>query len=187
MSQIGDPPFGSYSSAIDATLEMPEESKLSVNILRRKYKQKLPYRALIEKTYFDGSKAFQVAKGVYEGVSTSEIIVDYSEIEFLNAKSRYEDSPGLVFKYSDNERTWFNLGSDDLYTPPHVKQPVGVWGPSKHIEEGFCSVGDVVGQGYDYPDVQHLLVHAVKPGALVKPIGYFEQFDDTGSGVDTPV
>ena len=114
----------SESSSIDATLEMPEESQLSVNILRRKYKQNIPYSALIEKTYFDGNKAFQVAKGVYEGVSTSEIIVDYSKIKFLNGESRYEDSTGLVFKYGDNEKTWFNLGSDDLYKKPHVKQPV---------------------------------------------------------------
>ena len=177
----------SDSTVVDATLEMPEESQLSVNILRRTFKQNIPYRSLIEKTYFDGSKAFLVTKGVYEAVSTSEIIVDYGEIKFLNGDSRYEDSPGLVYKYGENKKTWFNLGSDDTYIPPNVKQPVGIWGPSTDIEDGFCSIGDVAVQGYDYPEVQHLLVHAVKAGALVKPIGYFEEFDDTGSGVDTPV
>ena len=30
-------------------------------------------------------------------------------------------------------------------------------------------------------------MRAIAPGALVNPIGFFEEFDDTGSGTDTPV
>ena len=35
--------------------------------------------------------------------------------------------------------------------------------------------------------MEHFLVHAIQPGALVPPVAFFEEFDDTGSGVDTPV
>ena len=175
------------ATSVDATLEMPEDSRLSVSISRREYTQKIPFRSIIEKTYVDGTVGFQTIKGIYKGVSTSEIVVDYGEIIFLNASSRYEDSPGLVYKKSENERVWENRGSEDQYTPPDEKQPVGIWGPSKNIEEGFCSMGDVAVQGYDYPEVEHFLAHAIQPGALVPPIGFFEEFDDTGSGVDTPV
>ena len=175
------------TSSADATLEMPEESQLSVTILRREYEQKIPFRAVIEKLYVDGSVGYQVVDGVFKGVSTSEIVIDYGEIEFLNAASRYEDSPGLIYKKGDHEKSWFNLGSDDLYTPPDRKQPVGIWGPSKTVEEGYCSMGDVAVQGYDYPEIEHFVAHAIAPGALVRPVGFFEEFDDTGSGVDKPV
>ena len=53
---------------------------------------------MIEKTYVDGSIGYQVIKGIFKGVSTSEIMVHYGQIEFLNAASRYEDSPGKHFK-----------------------------------------------------------------------------------------
>ena len=142
---------------------------------------------MIEKTYVDGSKAYTYITGVYNEVSTSEIVVEYGEIEFLNADSRYEDSPGLIYKKGEQEKVWFNLGSDDQYEKPDKKQPVGIWGRSETVEEGFCSMGDVATQGYDYPEVEHLLAYAIAPGALVKPLGFFEEFDDTGSGVDTPV
>ena len=42
---------------------------------------------------------------------------------------------------------WENRGSEDQYTPPDEKQPVGIWGPSKSIEDGFCSLGDVATKG----------------------------------------
>ena len=155
------------ANSVGATLEMPEESQLSVTILRREYEQKIPFRSLVEKTYVDGSVAYTVVRGVYKGVSTSEIVVEYGEIEFLNSASRYEDSPGLIYKKGEHEKTWFNLGSDDQYLPPDKKQPVGIWGPSKNIEEGYCSLGDVAVQGYDYPQVQHYIAHAIAPGALV--------------------
>ena len=175
------------TTSVDATLEMPEDSRLSVAISRQEYTQKIPFRSVIEKTYVDGTVGFQTINGIYKGVSTSEIVVDYGEIKFLNAPSRYEDSPGLIYKYGQNEKIWQNRGSENQYTPPYEKQPVGIWGPSKNIEEGFCSLGDVAVKGYDYPEVEHLLAHAIQPGALVPPIGFFEEFDDTGSGVDTPV
>ena len=119
---------------------------LSVTILRREYEQKIPFRAIIEKVYTDGSIGYQVVEGVFTGVSTSEVVIDYGEIEFLTAPSRYEDSPGLIFKLGDHKKTWFNLGSDDQYAPPDRKQPVGIWGPSNTLEEGYCSLGDVAVQ-----------------------------------------
>ena len=53
---------------------------------------------MIEKTYVDGSIGYQVIKGIFKGVSTSEIMIHYGQIEFLNAATRYEDSPGKHFK-----------------------------------------------------------------------------------------
>ena len=178
-------------SSVDATLEMPEESQLSVTILEREYKEKIPYRSIVEKTYVDGSKGYSVIKGVYNSITTSEIVVKFGEIENLKGESitgdsRYEESPGLIYKKGEHEKTWFNLGSDDQYVGER-KQPLGIWGPSKTVEDGFCSMGDVAVQGYDYPEIEHYLAYAIAPGALVKPIGFFEEFDDTGSGVDTPV
>ena len=119
---------------------------ISVNILRRESEQKIPFRSVVEKTYQDGSVGYTVIKGVYNSVTTSEILVNFSPIEFLNAESRYEDSPGLMFKQSGHQKTWFNLGSGDQYMPPDKKQPVGIWGPSETVDAGFCSLGDVVTQ-----------------------------------------
>ena len=164
-----------------------------MSISRREYDQKIPYKSVIEKTYVDGTKAYTYITGVYNEVSTSEIVVEYGEIQNLKGQpitgdSRYEESPGLIFKKGQHEKKWFNLGSDDQYkNPKQPKQPVGIWGPSKTVEEGYCSMGDVAAKGYDYPEVEHYLAYAIAPGALVKPIGFFEEFDDTGSGVDTPV
>ena len=55
--------------------------------------------------------------GVYRGVSTSEIIIEFSEIDFLRDpdKKRYAESTGLIFKKTDHKNTWVNLGSDDQY------------------------------------------------------------------------
>ena len=191
-SEKSDEETSETTSSVDATLEMPEESQLSVTILEREHKEKIPYRSIVEKTFVDGSKGYFAIKGVYNSVSVTEIVVEFSEIENLSGKSlsgdsRYEDSPGLIYKKGEHTKTWFNLGSDDQYVPPDRKQPIGIWGASKTIEDSFCSMGDVAVQGYDYPEVEHYLAYAIAPGALVKPIGFFEEFDDTGSGVDTPV
>ena len=175
----------SYTTVVDATLEMPEDSQLSVAIYRRRGVQKIPFRALLEKNYMDGTKALQIVKGVYEGVTVSEVMIYFEPIKFLNAESRYEDSPGLIFKKDEHHLTWKNLGSDDNYLPDFVKKELSIWGASSKIEEGYCSIGDVAVQGYDYPEVAHYLVSAKEPGALVKPIGFFEEWDDTGSGVKT--
>ena len=51
------------TSSVDATLEMPEDSQLSVSILRREYDQKIPYKSVIEKTYVDGTKAYTYVTG----------------------------------------------------------------------------------------------------------------------------
>lgn len=68
-----------------------------------------------------------------------------------------------------------------------VKKELGIWGPSDTIPEGYCSMGDVAVQGYTYPKIRHHVAHAIKPGALVKPIAFFEEWDDTGSGTGTPL
>ena len=191
-SETSDEESTETISSVDATLEMPEESQLSVTILEREFTEKIPYRSIVEKTFVDGSKDFFVIKGTYNAVSTSEIVVEFGEIknlrgEPLSRDSRYEESPGLIYKKGEHKKTWFNLGSDDQYVPPDKKQPLGIWGASQAIDDGFCSMGDVAVQGYDYPEIEHFLAYAIAPGALVKPIEFFEQFDDTGSGVDTPV
>ena len=45
---------------------------LSVTILRREYEQKIPFRAIIEKLYVDGSVGYQVVEGVFKGNSMNQ-------------------------------------------------------------------------------------------------------------------
>ena len=179
------------STTISATLTVPENAKMSVSIMAKDSERNIPWQGVLKKTYMDGSVRYVNQRGVFNGVSTSEAWVELSDFHFFGGEKRYTDKIGLIFEEIENSEIWKNTGGGFNYEQGTAKEEIGIWGPNiqelQTFERGYCSIGDIVEKGYGTPRIRHKIVFPVHPGAVAKPMGFMEQFDDTGSGVDNPV
>ena len=77
----GDTTTKTHTDSVNAWIDLPGRSRITVVITGTEYKADIPYTATIRKVYFDGSQAYATISGVYKGVAVSEIKVTYGEIE----------------------------------------------------------------------------------------------------------
>ena len=179
------------STTISATLTVPENAKMSVAIMAKDSERNIPWQGVMKKTYMDGSVRYVNQRGVFNGVATSEAWIELSDFHLFGGEKRYTDKIGLIFEEIDNTEIWKNTGGGFNYEQGTAKEEIGIWGPNlqelENFETGYCSIGDIVEKGYGTPKIKHKIVFPVHPGAVAKPMGFTEQFDDIGSGVDNPV
>ena len=77
------------SIAIDVLI--PENSRITASIISNSYETTIPYTAMLEKIYYDGTRKREKIKSQYKGVEVNEVSVQYGEVESLLSQSGEDD------------------------------------------------------------------------------------------------
>jgi len=78
--ETGNVQTKTVSRSADVEVVVPPHSKMQATVWGTEYKADIPYTATIRKIFFDGTTATGAISGVYKGVFTSNLIVNYGEV-----------------------------------------------------------------------------------------------------------
>lgn len=82
-TEMGKTTETSTTDTISVDVFVPENSQISASIVTNKITSTVPYTAMLEKHFADGTRKREKIRSQYEGVVMNEVSVQYGEIESL--------------------------------------------------------------------------------------------------------
>ena len=82
-TEMGKTTETSTTDTISVDVFVPENSQISASIVTNKITSTVPYTAMLEKYFADGTRKREKIRSQYEGVVMNEVSVQYGEIESL--------------------------------------------------------------------------------------------------------
>ena len=179
--------------SIEASIEVPDISKIRAAVVANRYTTKMSYTAELTKIYYDGEESTELIQGVYDGVNINEVQVQYGsiialgteeiegQVDEVTTKDEAEDSDAedtelpaadIVYKIVD--------ASEFIWQCDKCQTVISFWRPVI-LQPGFCSLGDIANVASMSAPMIHVLVKAVKKGALVNPQSLTKVWDDEGA------